>query len=103
MTVEPNMADFAVKMRAARDAAGMSLEAVALRAGMTKSHIWELEQGKAKNPTIRAIWGIAGALSLSPSYLLGLNVESPPIDPLAIRLAVLVDDEINSRLKDTQS
>ena len=100
MTTEPDMAGFADRMKAARKASGMSLDDVASRAGMTKSHIWEIEQGSSKNPTVRAVWGISRALSLSPSYLLGLNVESPPVDPLAIRLAILVDDEINRRMSD---
>lgn len=48
-----------------RTAAGLSLDAVAERADCTKSHVWELEQGRAVNPTVAMCHGIASALGLS--------------------------------------
>lgn len=48
-----------------RRAAALSLDAVAERAGCTKSHVWELEQERAVNPTIAMCFGIASALGLS--------------------------------------
>lgn len=42
----------------------LSLQTVADRAGITKSHMWELEQGRAVNPTIRTVYGLAKALGI---------------------------------------
>lgn len=42
----------------------LSLQEVADRAGITKSHMWEMEQGKAVNPTISTVHGIAKALGI---------------------------------------
>lgn len=55
----PELGDF---IRARRDALGMTLEAVAKLAGCTKSHVWELEQGRARNPTVLMMYGLARAL-----------------------------------------
>lgn len=48
----------------ARGDARMSLAEVARAAGLTKSHVWELEQGRARNPTIGAINWLATALGV---------------------------------------
>lgn len=42
----------------------MSLQDVASAAGMTKSHVWELEDGRTKNPTVKAVYGISVALGV---------------------------------------
>lgn len=44
---------------------GLSLQEVADRAGITKSHMWELEQGRAVNPTVRTVYGLSRALGIS--------------------------------------
>lgn len=69
----------------------MSLEEVGDAAGLTKSHVWELEQGRSRNPTVNAVWGLARALSVSPSAILGLDDAMPPIHPLALEIAGMVD------------
>lgn len=43
---------------------GMSLQIVANRAGITKSHLWNLEQGRSNNPTIRTVYRLAKALNI---------------------------------------
>lgn len=48
-----------------RRAAGLSLDAVAERAGITKSHVWELERDRSVNPTVAVCHGVATALGLS--------------------------------------
>lgn len=45
-----------------RSLSGLSLQDVATRAGITKSHLWDLEQGRATNPTIKTVGGLAKAL-----------------------------------------
>ncbi len=61
---------------------------------MTKSHIWELEQGRSKNPTVRAVWSISTALGASPEDMLGLNPKTSGIDPLAVRIANIIREEV---------
>lgn len=47
-----------------RKIAGMSLQEVADRAGVTKAHVWELQNGRARNPSIGTVCGIAKALGV---------------------------------------
>ena len=42
----------------------LSLQQVADRAGITKSHMWELEQGRSVNPTIATVNCLAKALGI---------------------------------------
>lgn len=72
----------------------MSLDEVGQAAGLTKSHVWELEQGRSRNPTVNAVWGLARALSVSPAAILGLDDAMPPIHPLALEIAGMVDRAI---------
>lgn len=48
----------------ARETARLSLQEVADRSGFTKSHVWELEQGRSRNPTVRAIANLSAALGV---------------------------------------
>lgn len=87
--VEPDMAAFSEKMKRYRQSAKLSLDDVAKASGMTKSHIWELEQGRSRNPTVRTVWSIAAALGTSPADMLGLDPGVTGTDPLAARLAAI--------------
>jgi transcriptional regulator with XRE-family HTH domain len=49
----------------ARSALRLSLDEVAQRAGITKSHVWEMEQGRSVNPTIQTVSQLANALGVS--------------------------------------
>lgn len=69
----------------------LSLQEVADRAGISKSHVWELEQGRARNPTIDTAVRIASALGVSLDYLIGLSTAEPPMHPEALRIACEVD------------
>jgi len=93
---QPDITGMQARMAEARKARGMSLDAVAQASGLTKSHVWELEKGRSRNPTIRAVWGISRALAVTPAWLLGLAVDQSPIDPLALEVAAL----INRRMKE---
>lgn len=42
----------------------LSLQDVADRAGITKSHMWEIENGRSVNPTVRTVHGLAKALGI---------------------------------------
>ncbi|QZP07806.1 helix-turn-helix domain-containing protein [Caenibius sp. WL] len=82
------------RIRSTRSARKMSLDDVASASGFTKSHVWELEQGRSRNPTVKAVWGLSRALGVSPAYLLGLDPQESAIDPLALEIAVLIDRRI---------
>ena len=51
-------------MRQRREELGLTLQEVATAAGCTKSHVWEVEKGRAPNLTIRLVAGIADALAV---------------------------------------
>ena len=74
-----------------REALNLSLQEVADRAGLTKSHIWDLEAGNAKNPTLNSMVSIARALGVSLDYLTGLSTAAPDLHPEALRIALEID------------
>lgn len=88
------------RIKLLRELRDMSLQAVGDSAGLTKSHVWELEQGRSVNPTVNAIWGLAEALSGSPATLLGLDDKVPPLSPFAMKIAGLVHQELRKHLKE---
>lgn len=59
---------FGEVLRAARHAAGMSQEALALDAGMERNFVSLIETGR-NQPTITTIFKLARALGLSPGEL----------------------------------
>ena len=93
----PDMEGFQQRIRDCRKARNMSLDDVAAASGFTKSHVWELERGKSRNPTVRAVWSLSAALGVTPSWLLGLDTDSSPIDPLALEVAALIERRISER------
>ncbi len=93
----PDMEMFGRRIKESRKARGMSLDALAKASGMSKPHIWELERGTSKNPSIRAVWSIAGGLAVTPAYLLGLQTDVSPIDPLALEVAALIERRLRVR------
>lgn len=87
------------RMSELRAGRGMSLQDVADRAGLSKSHIWEIEQGRATNPTIGTAVAIAAALGVSLDYLTGLSSAQPALHPEAMRIACEIDVLLRSPLK----
>jgi len=88
------MAQFQERIKTTRKARNMSLEDVAAASGFTKSHVWELERGSSRNPTVRAVWSLAKALGVSPGWLLGLDPNGVHIEPLALEIAALIERRI---------
>lgn len=95
---EPNMPLMQARITMVRASRKMSLQEVATAAGFTKSHVWELENGRSRNPTVRMVWSLARALAVSPSWLLGLDVQQSHLDPLALQIAALIDREVAGRV-----
>lgn len=75
----------------------LSLEEAGKRAGFTKSHMWEFEQGRAANPTIRMLLGLARAYGVSLGYIIGERTNVPPIDSDALRIAADIDRLLRER------
>lgn len=92
LTIDDEMVSaVAARCRDLREQRGLSLQEAGDRAGYTKSHMWEFEQGRAVNPTIRMLLGLARAYGVSMHYLLGADTKQPPLDPDALRIAADVD------------
>jgi transcriptional regulator with XRE-family HTH domain len=74
-----------------REKRNLSLQEAGDRAGFTKSHMWEFEQGRSANPSIRMLLGLARAYGVSLDYIVGLNTAEPHLHPEALRIAGDVD------------
>ncbi|WP_116133060.1 helix-turn-helix domain-containing protein [Tropicimonas sp. IMCC34043] len=59
-----------------RSRAGLSLSALAARAGLAKSTLSQLESGRG-NPSVETLWAIAAALDVPFSYLFETAVPGP--------------------------
>lgn len=75
-------AQLARALRGHRDAAQLSLGALAARSGVSKASISTIEAGRA-NPSLETLWRLAGALGVSLGALLG-EQEPPPIRLLRV-------------------
>jgi transcriptional regulator with XRE-family HTH domain len=58
------------KLKELRMAKKLSLQALADKVGASKAHIWELETGRSKNPSIELLTELAKALTVSVSVLI---------------------------------
>lgn len=86
--VAKTIAKRCIKLREQRD---LSLQEVADRAGLSKSHIWELEQGRARNPTVDTAVRLSRAFGVSLDYMTGLSDDAPTLHPEALRIACEID------------
>jgi transcriptional regulator with XRE-family HTH domain len=90
-----NILTLGEELKAARANARMSLQEVADRSGFTKSHVWEVEQGRSRNPTIGMVAGLSKALGVPFLRLAqaALNSsEAPSISPAEGRAAAPATD-----------
>ena len=72
--------NMAVRIAKLRREKGQSLQDVADAVGVSKAHIWELEKGKADNPSMGLVTRIADHFGVTVAYLVGEDVESPDAD-----------------------
>lgn len=70
---------------------GYTLDDLAKRAGITKSHVWEIEQGRSTNPTVATCVALSRALGVSLEYLIGITSKAPALHPEAMRIALEID------------
>jgi transcriptional regulator with XRE-family HTH domain len=74
----PEIADHISNYIAARRKhLGFSLDHLASRMGCSKSHIWELEKGRLKNPTLWMALSLCDGLNCSLNELIGRDVSQP--------------------------
>ncbi len=85
------------RVHALRKERQISLQTLADRAGLSKSHIWDIEKGNSSNPTIETAVAIASALGVSLDYLCGLSTTQPALHPEALRIACEIDALIKAR------
>jgi transcriptional regulator with XRE-family HTH domain len=64
------MGDLATLIRDARESKGLSLSEAAKRIGIAKMHLWQIEVGRATNPTLKVAAGIRRVLGVSAKKLL---------------------------------
>jgi DNA-binding XRE family transcriptional regulator len=69
--IPPRDLDLFAALRAARKAAGLSLDELARRSGIGKPALSRLENGKAPNPTLDTLWRYAAAVGRRLTWSLG--------------------------------
>jgi transcriptional regulator with XRE-family HTH domain len=73
-------------LRKHRERARKSLQQVAEDVGASKAHIWELETGRAKNPSIELLTKLAKTFDVSVSDLIDENPGAPDDSPELVAL-----------------
>lgn len=68
--------DFSDRLKDLRQKKDQSLQEVADAVGASKAHIWEIENGKSRNPSIELLRRLASHFGLSVSALIGENPQS---------------------------
>jgi transcriptional regulator with XRE-family HTH domain len=61
-----------------------SLQDVAGAVNSSKAHIWEIEQGRSKNPSMDLLNGLADYFNVSVSYLVGENPDEGEAELVAM-------------------
>lgn len=56
---------------------GESLQDVADAVGCSKAHIWEIEQGSSKNPSMELMTALADHFDLTVASLIGEDLDQP--------------------------
>jgi transcriptional regulator with XRE-family HTH domain len=74
------------KLKDLRLRKGQSLQQVADAVGSSKAHIWELETGKSKNPSIELLTKLAENYDVSVAHLIGEAPGSADEEPELIAM-----------------
>ena len=69
-----------VRLNQLRLKKGESLQDVATAAGVSKAHIWELEKGRAENPSMALVTRLADHFGVSVAHLVGEDPDAPEAD-----------------------
>ena len=71
----------AERLTALRLQRNASLQAVADAVGVSKAHIWELEKGRADNPTMALLKRLAAFYNVTVAYLVEEENKAANVDP----------------------
>lgn len=63
--------DLASRLSGFRERRGVSLQAVADQCGCTKAHLWEMENGRSDNPTLKLLRRLAAFYGVPVAALIG--------------------------------
>lgn len=69
------------KLKSLRIRENLSLQDVADRVGASKAHIWELETGRARNPTLDLVTRLASCFDVGVADLVGENPTAEDENP----------------------
>lgn len=70
------------RLKALRLRNGESLQQVADAVGASKPHIWELETGRSKNPSVDLLAKLAAHFETTVSHLIGEEAADPDVNAL---------------------
>lgn len=76
----------ALRLRTLREKSKKSLQEVADEVEASKAHIWELETGKSKNPSIDLLTKLANCFKVSVADLIGENPAGEDANPEIIAM-----------------
>lgn len=76
----------ASKIKELRLKKNKSLQQVADEVGASKAHIWDLETGKSKNPSIDLLTKLAKCFGVSVADLIGENPTAKNVDPQVVAM-----------------
>src|ERR1051326_2324780 len=76
----------AAKLKQLRTAKRKSLQDVADEVGASKAHIWDLETGRAKNPSIELLTKLSRCFDVSVADLIGENPQAADEAPQLVRM-----------------
>lgn len=65
---------------------GESLQDVADAVAVSKAHVWELEKGRADNPSMHLVQRLADHFGVSTAFLVGEDIEAADADPTLARM-----------------
>jgi len=91
--------NFGARLRALRLKNKLSLQELADKVGASKAHIWDMEQGKTKNPTLMLLTELSRALGVPIKELVGesdtiTEGDSEKLAPLFRELRGLDDKDL---------
>jgi transcriptional regulator with XRE-family HTH domain len=76
----------AAKIKELRIRKGKSLQQLADDVKSSKAHIWDLETGRSKNPSIELLTNLSKALEVSIADLVGENPQGEGEDPHVVAM-----------------
>jgi transcriptional regulator with XRE-family HTH domain len=77
---------FALKLAELRRRKNQSLNDVAQAVGISKAHVWQLERGDSKNPSLDLVRRLADHFDVTVAYFAGEDLGADDADPEIARM-----------------